>query len=122
MRSSDMNRRLHGFWAGAISGLACLATLVAWVYLSMGPRFTGGVLAPVLEGLGDVLGRAFGTTAAFYLLHVWWVLPPGFVALVTYERLRLHAYRDYRMLRCLKCAHILKGLSEPRCPECGERI
>ncbi len=24
--------------------------------------------------------------------------------------------------RCRKCAHILKGLSEPRCPECGERI
>ena len=25
-------------------------------------------------------------------------------------------------LHCLKCDHILKGLSEPRCPECGEPI
>lgn len=24
--------------------------------------------------------------------------------------------------RCRKCRHILRGISEPRCPECGERI
>jgi hypothetical protein len=24
--------------------------------------------------------------------------------------------------RCRKCNYILRGLSEPRCPECGERI
>lgn len=24
--------------------------------------------------------------------------------------------------RCRKCRHILNGLSEPRCPECGEPI
>ena len=24
--------------------------------------------------------------------------------------------------RCRKCRYILRGLSEPRCPECGERI
>ena len=24
--------------------------------------------------------------------------------------------------RCRKCGYILRGLSEPRCPECGERI
>ena len=23
---------------------------------------------------------------------------------------------------CGKCGYILKGLTEPRCPECGERI
>ncbi len=25
-------------------------------------------------------------------------------------------------LRCRKCSYILRGLTEPRCPECGERI
>ncbi len=25
-------------------------------------------------------------------------------------------------VRCRKCRYILKGISEPRCPECGERI
>lgn len=24
--------------------------------------------------------------------------------------------------RCRRCRHILRGISEPRCPECGERI
>ncbi len=24
--------------------------------------------------------------------------------------------------RCRKCRHILRGLSQPRCPECGESI
>ena len=24
--------------------------------------------------------------------------------------------------RCRKCGYILRGLTEPRCPECGERI
>ena len=28
---------------------------------------------------------------------------------------------DYET-RCRKCKYILKGLSEPRCPECGEPI
>ncbi len=26
------------------------------------------------------------------------------------------------LTRCRACGHILRGLSEPRCPECGERI
>lgn len=29
---------------------------------------------------------------------------------------------DTEHLRCLKCGYILKGLSEPRCPECGQAI
>ncbi len=32
------------------------------------------------------------------------------------------ARKDIEHLRCLKCGYILKGLSEPRCPECGQRI
>lgn len=27
-----------------------------------------------------------------------------------------------RATRCRQCGHILRGLSEPRCPECGEAI
>jgi len=33
-----------------------------------------------------------------------------------------HAEEDSEHLRCLKCGYILKGLSEPRCPECGKQI
>jgi len=33
-------------------------------------------------------------------------------------------YRRYRGhgTRCRKCGYILKGITEPRCPECGEKI
>ena len=27
-----------------------------------------------------------------------------------------------RETRCRKCQYILRGITEPRCPECGERI
>ena len=33
-----------------------------------------------------------------------------------------HARQDVEHLRCLNCGYILKGLSEPRCPECGRQI
>ena len=33
-----------------------------------------------------------------------------------------HAEDESEYLRCLKCGHILKGLTEPRCPECGRQI
>ncbi len=32
------------------------------------------------------------------------------------------ARKDIEHLRCLNCGYILKGLSEPRCPECGQKI
>ena len=32
-----------------------------------------------------------------------------------------HGERDQHT-RCGKCGYLLKGLTEPRCPECGERI
>jgi hypothetical protein len=29
---------------------------------------------------------------------------------------------DDRETRCRKCGYILRGITEPRCPECGEKI
>lgn len=40
----------------------------------------------------------------------------GWVLLYLSER------RGDNETRCRKCGYILRGLSEPRCPECGERI
>lgn len=36
--------------------------------------------------------------------------------------LHLREIRGDDETRCRKCRHILRGISEPRCPECGERI
>ena len=49
-------------------------------------------------------------------------LPAFVVACLVYHTLtRRHAVSD-RQTRCGQCGYILKGLTEPRCPECGERI
>ena len=52
-------------------------------------------------------------------------LPILLVALLTYGILRYLFTR--RVIadgetRCRKCEYILRGITEPRCPECGERI
>ena len=60
-------------------------------------------------------------------LELWLivVLPCLSAALLVYGQLT----RDFapgrarsRETLCRKCGYILRGISEPRCPECGERI
>ncbi len=68
------------------------------------------VLFPVGAGLSSALFLMFtgffaGPIIATVLAHV----------LTPKERLDGHT-------RCGKCGYILKGLTEPRCSECGERI
>jgi hypothetical protein len=62
--------------------------------------------------------------------RLWWVIV-GLLALVAPSiGAAMHAFiiRDpFREwpdgeIRCRKCRYILRGISEPRCPECGERI
>jgi hypothetical protein len=46
-----------------------------------------------------------------------------FFGLAVYDRLVPHFGRPAGDdLHCLKCGYILKGLREPRCPECGQSI
>ena len=47
------------------------------------------------------------------------------VAVLVYGLLTRRYYRAKGQddeTRCRKCDYILRGLTEPRCPECGERI
>lgn len=66
-------------------------------------------------------------------VHAWntYSVPPVFlvgsltltsVACLGWILLNLSPRRLDGETRCRKCQHILRGLSEPRCPECGERI
>ncbi len=48
-------------------------------------------------------------------------LPGALAALYTYHRLTFKFYRD-EYTRCGTCGYVLKGLTEPRCPECGKPI
>jgi hypothetical protein len=52
-------------------------------------------------------------------------VPSGSITLVSYGLLtRILGHRAVQTGEslCRKCGHILRGLTEPRCPECGERI
>lgn len=48
------------------------------------------------------------------------LLPPGIVAVLTTVRFIRGCRLDPEgHTRCGRCGHILRGLTEPRCPECG---
>lgn len=65
--------------------------------------------------IGEYLVAA-GITAAV-------LLPPGLIAVWYMIRLLGGFQPDPEgHTRCGRCSHILRGLSEPRCPECGNRL
>jgi hypothetical protein len=49
---------------------------------------------------------------------------PGLCVAIGLQGLLARSGKDYaeEYTRCRRCKHILSGLFEPRCPECGERI
>ena len=75
---------------------------------------TGSFNSALSAGLSDRL--AFGVTL------MW---PPIVVALAAYgltTRYFMSKTAPFGETRCRKCNYILRGLTEPRCPECGEGI
>ncbi len=44
------------------------------------------------------------------------------VSLVVYHKLTYERFPIAGETRCRSCGYILRGLTEPRCSECGERI
>jgi len=79
--------------------LAGLATL-AWVWMILPNQ----VFTPWYDPISDF---AIACTACAAL---------GWVLVV------ISAFQRDRACRCRNCGYILRGLSEPRCPECGEAI
>jgi len=75
----------------------------------------------IINWLQGPLGRAGAAMAAIILF----VVPPVLFATGAFTLLESHrraARRGDDETRCRRCGHILRGLTEPRCPECGERI
>src|SRR5438128_1143533 len=97
---------MHWFWRAALSAIVT-AAFVALSLVSIDLR-TGGTLR--IPGRFGLYG--FGT---------------GLLALSCFASNALCRYlsprkRISRETRCRKCGYILRGLTQPRCPECGERI
>ena len=108
--------RLHWFWRGTI------AFVTACVY--------GGLSATVFHEAHEALAFALGARTASQpagvgaCISVAWFAPVVLLAFATYGALTafLGRPRSDGETRCRKCGYILRGISEPRCPECGEQI
>jgi len=131
-----MKRPMRWYWAAAISYVAAHVALSLWGLLTLRGSLVDEYEAPlepllheyvwltktIMSGTppppGDgILPR---TIIQGYLFGAWFRVPFFVAAIATYAYLRRRKPSEY--LRCPKCDYILKGLSEPRCPECGERI
>jgi len=94
------------------------AGAIAWLYLVL--------TAPLFSSVQQLLyGGTIGLTPvaasrlAFNIYIVATVLcGVGTYGILTYGRRAATPLET----RCRKCNYILRGISEPRCPECGERI
>jgi hypothetical protein len=81
-----------------------------------------GLLWAPTERLFDALQPVVGEHIATHGVLLLLATLPGVMSLLTYGWLRSGAPGSNGYLHCLRWGHILKGLSQPRCPECGEPI
>jgi len=80
--------------------------------LGWGMNIVGVVFGPIF----DYLGMGASNLIVAFMLYAFF---PVFLSLSTYDFLTPHESKE---TRCRKCGYILKGITEPRCSECGERI
>ncbi len=117
-----MTRPVRWYWALATSCVVFLLVVSLTNHLVWGPALEpygllGGWTIPFTEQCNSLLGDDYGWLVAGTVTDL-----PGFVAgVLIWAWLRRRAASD-GFLHCLKCGYILKGLAEPRCPECGEAI
>lgn len=108
---------IRDIWFRSVYAVLIVIGLYLLLVCVVGPRFTGLIITALTPMLG-AQGAAFALVilgATFPVLLTVGV----FTAVDRYTRAR----RDGELeTRCRKCRHILRGLTEPRCPECGEPI
>ena len=114
-------RRFLSFAAGLVTFyVACVfLTVLVFGYTSF-PN--GGWLSDAVESLYQLLERHLPSHLASYAIVLMLVTGPGLLGLVAQLLLSGRTRVDDGHLHCLKCGYILKGLTVPRCPECGEPI
>lgn len=109
---------MHWFWR------ATIAVAVSAVVVIAG----GAVLERNLHYLQSHIARNMqvGGMLAERFVAGWvvWQLPIVLLALLVYSLLttRYPSRTQFDETRCRKCNYILRGLTQPRCPECGEAI
>ena len=109
--------RLHWFWRAAIAYVCCYLLMLLMASMVFDP--IDGSIRSFLRsrfGMGSFLSEALPRMLSFGLV----LLPAVAATLWLYVRLSPHHANGET--RCRKCGYILRGIPEPRCSECGERI
>jgi hypothetical protein len=101
--------RLHWFWR---AGIAVAAAPIIGFGLYFGSMF-------VISRLP--LTTLFSTSVQLALMTAFFGVPAA-MSVGIYGLLSRRRERYESQTRCRRCQYILRGISEPRCPECGERI
>ncbi len=82
--------------------------------------------APPTAGLARLLQSSQTTTGVRPLVErsyeIILIVFGAALALMVFRILCVRGVPRDGLLRCLRCNHVLHGLTEPRCPECGEAI
>ncbi len=97
-----------------------IAVVVAWLV-------TYGLYHSLWEIIFVVSGRSNWTGHEPIVSIIWGLLlPASAVVGIGMERLLARATRaddrPPKETQCRRCGYILRGITEPRCPECGEAI
>ncbi len=118
-----MKRPMRRRWAVVISLLVFLGCHLGFYVVFWGwPSEETGPLYPGCEYAREHLEPLLGANVAAYLSVLAVEASPALVGGTVLIRLLSGRREADGYLHCLKCGYILKGISEPRCPECGERI
>lgn len=109
--------RLHWFWRAAGSdGKPFLFAMVSVLMATVLPGVLAFRLTLLLRSDWDLTDSEF-----VVLLVLVAMLLAGLATLMYAFLIGLRSHNDPET-RCRKCGYILRGLTEPRCSECGERI
>lgn len=112
---------MHWFWRVTV------AVVVAGIYGGLSITVFEDMHEGILEFVTTLLGGSGlrGDWRLGVAVNVAWFLPITLLAFAVHGlTTRLWGPRSIHdnETRCRKCRYILRGISEPRCPECGERI
>jgi hypothetical protein len=116
-----MRGRRRAFLAGLGAYLVGTLGMVV-LFHGWPPTRLGGILVEPSICFFDALVIFGGEQLACPVMMVTLTLPAALVALAVQGRWQRGEPQSDGQLHRLKCGYILKGLSAPRCPECGEAI
>ena len=104
---------MHWFLRAGIA--VGVGTLYAFLLLVFGAPLIDGAFSPLVV----LIGRGATLIVAFVSFPM---VPMCVYGLLTRLSGGERPLTGSSETRCRKCQYILRGITEPRCPECGERI